>query len=240
MPMSIKAATQIAGTLGASSKMPGSCYGLPAAACKTGSKLAKIAGTACSVCYALRGHYTTPNVAKSQQRRLEAIQHPLWVEAMVTLLRRKHQRKWIRVDLGIKNAKARGIVRTGLVDAGFHRWFDSGDLQSVKHLAMICEVAHWTPKIKHWLPTQELGFVHEYLGTGQTIPPNLVIRVSDVMLDAEKHRAWATTSGVIGTKKYLKSDLKVHVCPAPQNDHKCGTCRACWSPQVPHVSYVQH
>ena len=37
--------------------MPGLSYSLPAWACKTGAKLAKIPGTPCFGCYAMKGNY---------------------------------------------------------------------------------------------------------------------------------------------------------------------------------------
>ncbi len=61
-----KEAKQITGGLSAPGKMPGPSYNLPAWACITGSKLAKIPGTICNKCYAkkagiisrmLRPHY---------------------------------------------------------------------------------------------------------------------------------------------------------------------------------------
>ena len=43
----------------------------------------------------------------------------------------------------------------------FHRWFDSGDLQSLSHLMKIIEVCEHTPHIKHWLATRELLLYHD-------------------------------------------------------------------------------
>jgi hypothetical protein len=62
--------------------MPGKAYGLPAKECKTGSKLAKIPGSTCSSCYALKGCYVFKVVQEAQYTRLAAIRHPLWVQAM--------------------------------------------------------------------------------------------------------------------------------------------------------------
>ena len=70
MTMTLKAAREIAGTLGDPSKMPGKSYGIPAASCNVGSILAKLLGTVCYDCYALKGNYTFPSVAKSQKKRL--------------------------------------------------------------------------------------------------------------------------------------------------------------------------
>ena len=88
-----RAALGVAGSLGFPSKMPGTSYGLPAAHCVTGSVLAKIAGSICSNCYALdRGNYRYGSVRKAQAKRLEAIGHRNFAEAMVYLLEKAHGR----------------------------------------------------------------------------------------------------------------------------------------------------
>lgn len=84
--MKLRDARAITGGLSFPSKMPGTSYGIPAQACKTGAKLAKVAGSVCHKCYALRGNYQWPAVKAAQQRRLAAINHPQWVDAMVTEL----------------------------------------------------------------------------------------------------------------------------------------------------------
>ena len=53
--MNTQEALKIVGGLSKPSKMPGWAYGLPAAECKTGSKLAQQDNTTCSGCYALKG-----------------------------------------------------------------------------------------------------------------------------------------------------------------------------------------
>ncbi len=64
--------------------------------------------------------------------------------------------------------------------SGFHRWHDSGDLQSVEHLEKIIEVCRRTPQIQHWLPTRELAILR---ACRERIPANLTIRVSATMID---------------------------------------------------------
>src|SRR5690606_24222636 len=98
-----ESAWQLVGGLSKPSKMPGYRYGLPAKECGVGSALRNIKGSVCHGCYAFKGNYRFSNVKKSQYRRLEAINHPRWVEAMVHLLH----------DL----------------DCRHFRWHDSGDIQ---------------------------------------------------------------------------------------------------------------
>lgn len=236
--MTLGEAKRIAGTLGYPSKMPGTSYGLPAERCITGARLAKVKGSVCSDCYAFRDQMSWPNPKKAQYKRLAAIENDRWIEAICRLLNHAHAEPFRWIDLGLRpgpKLRAAG-TRRRLNEMGHHRWHDSGDIQSVGHFAAICEVARRTPHIKHWLPTQELGMVKSYLVGGGAIPRNLVVRVSSVMLDDPARRAWPQTASV-----YTDTPPPgAHVCPAPQQDHRCMSCRACWSRSVAHVAYAAH
>ena len=127
--MKTKDAIKITHTLGKPSKMPGFSYGLPAQECKTGSKLAKKPGSTCFGCYALKGCYRFKAFKTASYKRLEALKNPLWVKAMAAQINSKKSK--------------------------YFRWHDSGDVQSLKHLAKIFKVAKLTPGVQHWLPTRE-------------------------------------------------------------------------------------
>jgi hypothetical protein len=219
--MNIKEAIAIAGPLGYPSKMPGTSYGISAKACVTGAKLAKIPGSVCFGCYALKANYLYPSVQIAHDKRIAGLSSPHWTAAMVALITAAHES---------------GKGRNGPIASGWHRWHDSGDLQSVEHLTKICAVAALTPKIKHWLPTRELAIVKAYQAQGGTIPKNLVVRVSATMVDGDPTQAWPTTSRV-HTAKPAKG---ARACPAPKQEGKCGDCRACWNPKVKSVSYHLH
>jgi Gene product 88 len=217
----LKAAQAIAGSIGFPSKMPGTAYGISAKACITGGKLALIPGSVCHGCYALKANYLYPSVAQAHETRLQGLDNPAWVGAMVMMLNHAH---------------ATGKGRNGTIIArGWHRWHDSGDLQSVAHLQKICDVASATPHIKHWLPTRELGIVKAFQKGGGIVPTNLVIRVSATMVDGAPTAAWSTTSTVHHNKRH-----KGRACIAPKQEGKCGDCRACWNPKVKNVSYHLH
>ncbi len=68
--ITVKAATEIMGSLGFPSKMPGTSYGIPATACNVGRKLHAVPDTVCSDCYALKANYKYPSVIVAQERRL--------------------------------------------------------------------------------------------------------------------------------------------------------------------------
>jgi hypothetical protein len=194
--------------------MPGTSYGISATKCQVGAKLAQIEGSTCHGCYALKGNYIYNSVKMAHEKRLAGITDPQWTAAMVTLLRAAH-----------KSGKL----------PPFHRWHDSGDVQSVEHLTKICAVAALTPELAHWLPTREAGILAQYIKNGGVVPDNLTIRVSATMVDGNATRAWAQTSTVHKDKA-----AQGHVCPAPTQDNQCGGCRACWSRDVANVSYHVH
>lgn len=219
----LKQAREIAGTLSNPSKMPGFGYGLPAQLCSVGSRLAKIAGSVCSKCYALRGNYQYENVKKSLRFRAESLLHPYWVDAMVYQITVCSEKK-------------------NLLE---FRWHDSGDIQSLRHLEMICEVCHLTPNIRHWLPTREVSIIRQYLRTYGNFPRNLCVRVSSPMVDDKPISGFPNTSTVISHQKledhFNKNGTGGHfVCPAPLQGNKCGDCRECWNRDRNNVAYVEH
>ena len=187
--------------------MPGYAYNLPAQACITGAKLAKIPGTPCWGCYAFKGRYNFPNVKDALTRRLESLTDPQWIEAMTVL------------------------VAHYSLKVPFFRWHDSGDLQSAQHLINIFEVCKLTPATQHWLPTQERKFLP--LNT-DSIPKNLIIRLSNSKNDTKPGRAWDHWSTVVTTPR------AGHVCPAPDQGNICGSCRACWNKDVKEIQYRIH
>jgi hypothetical protein len=115
---------------------------------------------------------------------------------------------------------------------GFHRWFDSGDLQSIEMLDAIVQVCRMTPKIKHWLPTQERAIVVAY---GE-LPENLIVRVSASKLDGELPKS-AEHGSQVFTKDNAPKGLE---CKARTRGNACGPCRACWDKTVAFISYPKH
>ena len=164
--MNTKEAWTLVGGLSKPSKMPGWSIGIPAKECKTGSKLRLIPNSVCSECYALKNCYMFKVVQEAQYKRLKAIAHPQWVEAMATLI----------------NSKKPDVFR----------WHDSGDVQDVQHLEKIFEVCRLTPNKRHWMPTRE-AWIKDHM---EAAPANLVVRFSSPMVDQGPVKSWANTSTV--------------------------------------------
>lgn len=218
----LKSAIEDAGRVSAgNSKMPGSTFAISAKRCQVGSKLAEVEGSTCSRCYALKLQKLRPSVDQGWEAnymkatQLIATNPSKWADAMAFQINRIADKTGER----------------------FHRWFDSGDLQSVEMLAAICMVARRTPHIKHWLPTREVKVVRDYLKyVNSEFPANLVVRVSSTMIGDKPIAGHANTS----TVHRKGTDTVGHVCPASQQGNACGTCRACWSHDVGNVSYPLH
>ena len=107
------------------------------------------------------------------------------------------------------------------------RWHDSGDVQDVQHLEKIFEVCRLTPSKRHWMPTRE-AWIKDHM---EAAPANLVVRFSSPMVDQGPVKSWANTSTV---------STKSRTCPAPDNNNECGSCRACWDPNVKNIEYGKH
>jgi hypothetical protein len=227
MSLSVKEANAIIHGLSTPRKMPGTAYGIPARACKVGSALAKVPGSVCATCYANRpgSQYAQAGVQNAQEKRLKALQDPLWVDAMVRSLSGLHL-----------NDPSRRV----------HRWHDSGDLQGVWHLTKIVDVARALPGWRFWLPTREYGIVISWLQEHgrDALPANLVIRLSAPMVGSIGHVAtlavkwdlcWSGVSESHGQPLPGSAE-----CQAYRHGNECGSCRSCWDPSVRGVTYGWH
>ncbi len=200
------------------SKMPAESFSTPAAHCITGSKLRKVPGSVCSDCYACKGRYLFSNVQAPRKANLAGIR---------SAIRSGDFEPWIRAMLEkLADSKAAKV--------GFFRWHDSGDLQSVSHLAAIAEIARRMPNVRFWLPTREKAFVLEYQRSNKA-PDNLIIRVSAAMIDGDAPAGFAHTSTVHKSRPALGVE-----CLAYTRGGKCDDCRACWDSNVANVSYPKH
>jgi len=168
--MNKKEANQITGGLSKPSKMPGYAYNIPATRCKVGAKLAKVPGSVCHGCYALKGRYRFSNVKEALERRYQAaMNNKDWVFGMVYLINTSKKKEF--------------------------RWHDSGDIQSAEHLQRIFQVCELTPEVKHWLPTREAGILSTI--KADAVPSNLIIRLSATKVDGPAPKSWPWTFTVV-------------------------------------------
>lgn len=212
------------GTLTQTSKMPCKSFSLPTEACQTGFHMAQIEGSICASCYADKGFYSmyANSIKPAQFARLYALwdacenadDAAVWVSSMVAMI---------------------GTDK-------YFRWHDSGDLQSVHHLNLIVLVARATPNCMHWLPTREYGIVKDYIFAfgPDALPRNLIVRLSAMYPDvpAKVPASLQGIRNITTSNVHAKSTPIGQACHAPDNDGKCGDCRACWTDAV--ISYAMH
>ena len=211
---SIKEAELSVGNLSRPSKMPSYAWSISARRCNTGSKLAKVKGSVCYNCYALKGRYMFNNTQDALERRYDAwsSNREKWVDAMIYLMHNKQH----------------------IANTGHFRFFDSGDIQGSDMLDDINLVAWASPHIRFWLPTKEYKLIKNY---DKEIAPNLVIRVSAPTVD--KEFSGYTHISTVYNKDNIDTAKGV-VCPASNQGNQCGSCRACWNDKVSEVSYIAH
>jgi len=202
------------------SKMPGSSFAISAKHCNVGGKLAKIEGSTCHKCYAIKLQNMRPSVNQGWVANLDKAQRLIETDPQ----------RWVAfMSFQIDKAS----IKT---NQPFHRWFDSGDLQSLAMLEAIAQVCVKTPHIKHWLPTREAKLIKTYQAKHGDFPANLIVRISATMIGDKPLNGYRNTSTV-----HRKGQSTVgHICPASTQGNACGACRACWDHRVTNVSYPLH
>jgi hypothetical protein len=246
----LKKAIELSGKVSkGNTKMPSSTFAISAKHCNVGSKLAKIDGSTCKSCYALKLQKLRPSVDQG------------WTNNLLKAVKLidTNPELWAKmVSFQIKRICKK-------LQVNFHRWFDSGDLQSVAMLRAIVLSAEQTPDIKHWLPTREAKIVKDYRKQYGNEPENLCIRVSATMIGDEPIKGYNNTStvhrkqGEIFGKECLAyrtnidnrvlTQLEYGEFKAMTKEKKveskidlghCGSCRACWNKEVTNISYPLH
>jgi hypothetical protein len=165
---------------------------------------------ACKGCYATDGNYRFSNVKAPRLHNREDWKQADWVDAMVAELDNDR----------------------------YFRWFDSGDMYSLKLAEKIYAVMLATPWTRHWLPTRMHKFAKfaDILAKMEALP-NVVVRLSSDSINGDII-AGNTTSTIIPTISHRKP--KMTICEAYEREGKCATCRACWDKDVEVVAYVAH
>tara|TARA_R110000751_G_scaffold52076_4_gene113682 strand:+ start:219 stop:869 length:651 start_codon:yes stop_codon:yes gene_type:complete len=193
------------------SKMPCFSWSLQALDTCPGSK--KSNGElvdACKGCYATDGNYLFKNVKNVRAHNKQDWKRKAWVSDMVK----------------------------ELDNSRYFRWFDSGDVYSVRLAEKLLQVMKQTPWVSHWLPTRMHKFP-KFAKVFQQMEalPNVVVRfssdsVAGAIIEGE------TTSTI--TEFAEEGESIGAVCEAYTRDGKCGDCRQCWQKAVPVIVYPAH
>ena len=195
------------------SKMPGFTFALQAGAgCPTGNKLRSIPGSVCHDCYACKGRYVMGAAKELRQANLAIVSDNSKLAS------------WA-------NELASFIIATGQKEFRFH---DSGDLQSLEHLAAIVGIARKVPSTRFWVPTKEYAIVDKFQKLFGAFPSNLVVRLSSPMVGQAplaKYGLNCTVDSGVGFQ-----------CPVSGGTDTCDkhNCRACWDSSVANINYHKH
>jgi len=165
---------------------------------------------ACKGCYATTGNYRFPNVKAPRIHNQTDWKRNEWVDEMVAELDNDR----------------------------YFRWFDSGDMYTIKLARKMLDVMTRTPHCNHWLPTR----MHKFAKFRTIIKlmeklPNVVVRLSSDSVEGIEI-AGKTTSTIVPSPAELA--VGQTLCQAYNNNGKCGTCRACWSKDVKVIAYPAH
>ena len=165
---------------------------------------------ACKGCYATQGTYHFPLVKKVRAENQEDWKRIEWVSEFTEILQKEK----------------------------YFRWFDSGDMYSLKLARKILEVMKATPHVKHWLPTRMYKFSKfEKIIAEMNSLPNVAVRNSSDSVVGE-FTPELHGSTILPTAERVPKG--VTLCTAYQNDGKCTGCRNCYDKTVKVIGYPQH
>lgn len=196
--------------LSKASKMPCRSWSLEAlTTCPASKKSNGELVDACKGCYATTGNYRFPNVKAPRLENQKDWKRPEWVADMVQQLDNDR----------------------------YFRWFDSGDMYSLRLAVKIYEVMKLTPWVKHWIPTR----MHKFAKFKTIIEhmkalPNVSVRLSSDSVTGEFEAHHGST--IIPEGNTIPDG--VSACHAYENHGKCGTCRKCWDKSIPVIGYIAH
>lgn len=196
--------------LSKASKMPCRSWSLEAlTTCPASKKSNGELVDACKGCYATTGNYRFPNVKAPRLENQQDWKRSEWVADMVDQLDNDR----------------------------YFRWFDSGDMYSLRLAFKIYEVMWRTPWVKHWIPTR----MHKFAKFKTIIEhmkalPNVSVRLSSDSVTGEFEAHHGST--IIPEGNTIPKG--VSVCHAYENNGKCGTCRKCWDKSIPVIGYIAH
>ena len=165
---------------------------------------------ACKGCYAVGGNYRFKNVKNARAHNKKDWKRGEWVADMIEELDSDR----------------------------YFRWFDSGDMYSLKLAYKMLEICKATPWTKHWIPTR----MHKFPKFKEVIDllnalDNVVVRLSSDGVNGEIVQEAQYSSTII---PFINSVTMATVCNAPLQDGKCKKCRACWDKSVKVIAYAGH
>ena len=122
------------------------------------------------------------------------------------------------------------------------RWFDSGDIFSIRFLKAVIEICEKTPDTTHWIPTTTWNYPNtKFLRLLQVLRklPNVRLRASNRADKVEINKSLYPLQSVV-VNKLEKSTKELFYCPASNQGGKCSNCRACYKESIQTIAYLKH
>ncbi len=239
------------GLLTNTSKMPSASWSLPAVrSCPSaffGPDARRVDGALvnvdrnaiCGSCYAAKGFYVWPIVARAQQARFDyairAAADAATGDSFVALMTYAIEREAVRQERRHWRAISKGDAEYTPFRAVF-RVHDSGDLFSPAYATLWVRIAQALPDVDFWFPTRQWRTknLHMLAALASLAAlPNVAVRPSALNFDDAAPVVPGLAAGTTATA------TGGFTCPASTQDGKCLDCRACWTKDIP-VSYHRH
>ena len=170
---------------------------------------------ACKGCYATSGNYRFAHVRAHREFNKQSWQDDNFVNDFVNELYKER----------------------------FFRWYDSGDMYSIKLAEKMLLIMKLTPHVIHWLPTRMYKFkkFHAIIKKMQALP-NVVVRLSSDSVRGEivNSNLTSTNSTIISEHEIDNLAKSVKVCSAFYQNGKCLTCTDCYNKEIKTIAYVAH
>ena len=164
---------------------------------------------ACKSCYATDGFYRMQAAVSLRDYNREDWQRAEWVPDMVQALQNER----------------------------FFRWFDSGDMYSLKLAEKIYQVMKGTSWVAHWIPTRMEKFSKfAAIISKMRALPNVSVRFSSDSIRGKFGPAHGSV--IVPTSNHRPAGVKM--CLAYTRGGRCGDCRLCYDPRVKTIAYPMH
>ena len=124
-------------------------------------------------------------------------------------------------------------IATYSASSGYFRGHGAGDFFSPKYIEAWIRICERLPHIRFWFPTKSYRLPKMYpLLVQLNLLPNVTVRPSaDKFGDPPPF-----VPGLAAGTSAVKTG---YTCSAPERDHFCGTCRACWDDPDQPTTYKQ-
>ena len=200
------------------------CFNTDPEQCNTGSKLRKMDNTPCRFCYSLRLCNFRTNVHESYVRNtkllisaLQDIGYKMVAQIMAFIIKKKQ--------------KTMGIYKV--------RIKDGGDAVNILEFLMWMMVAMLCRDQKFWFPTKEYGWLRDAFRQVDSIPSNIIFRVSTPVINQPHMKEFRYCSVVYTQDKYdsfIDTD-SIKKCIAKYQGNACLECDYCYDPKIYTVVY---